>query len=185
MDLPRACDHKEQSIRMIRSLIDRGCTWAQTLAIAKTRYIYSGHLDSEFRKHWILAKRLADGERPTTFDGDPIPPKELELVQWQGKAGAANMTKVLTRQEALEIATEIAWGTPYVVRMPGHEGRAYEVKIVPNVKERLRAVDLIIKAQGYEAPKKKQTEVTIVQELGAAGLAIEDNGGVEDAEIVE
>ena len=191
MDLPRASDHKDDSIRLIRTLIDRGCTWKQALAIASTKYKYAGHRNSEFRVHWILAKRLPDGEVGGRTKGDDATtqPKELILTHYQGrKAEAATdaiQANILSRDEALQIATEIAWGQPYVVRVPGYEGRGYEVRIIPNIKERLRALDLIIKTQGFTAQKKDKGETNIAHKLGAAGLRLEDNSGPEDAEIVE
>lgn len=169
--LKPAWEHKDESVALLRSLIDMGLGWTDARSLAETKYAYDS-ADTigtdEFRKHWMIAQQDMSGLsdiKPTDLAGNEI-------------RHGNHDNDVMTREEGLRILTDFARGRGYIARIPGSD---IEIPVIPTIRERTKAVELIFKAQGFDSPTKHQIEVALREKAGASEIIVP----FSDVEVVQ
>lgn len=187
---PYAQDHPLDSITLIHSMIAKGLPYRDILDMASDLYNYEDHLRTPtargevrkrplniFKSHYSQAMDKYRGEVSKvsiTTAGAMIEPPKVNQKYAQN---------IISREEGLSILSDIARGKPRVAKL---ESMDLEVPIVPNARDQSKAIQLIFTAMGWEAPKKVDVSMTLIDQLGAAGIIVDkSNDHIDDAEIVE
>lgn len=186
---PYAQDYPLESITLLHSLIARGLSYRDVMEMASDFYNYDDHMRTPtarggirkkpmnvFKSHYSQALDKYRGEVSkvsSTTAGAMIDPPRLNEKHVQN---------IISREEGLAILSDIARGKPRVAKL---ESMDLEVPIVPNARDQARAIQLIFTAMGWEAPKKVDVSMTLIDQLGAAGIIVDKNDQIDEAEVVE
>lgn len=103
-----------------------------------------------FSKYWKMANERHSIER-TEIERQKL----SKTIQEEIKA----VTKqILTKNEALEIITNIAKGNARRIKVDGKEQ-----VLIPTEQERLKAIDIAAKIEGWNAPQKTESKIMFTE----------------------
>ena len=183
---PYAQDYPAESVALLRSLIAKGLNYSEAKSMACDFYNYDDHMRDPnqhgkqrkrprdiFRRHYThaMGQNRAEVTMLSAPRGEIMEPSDA--CQWAGK--------IITRNEGLAILSDIARGKSRVAQLPSMD---LEVPIVPTPRDQARAIQLIFAAMGWDAPKKVDVSMTMIDQLGAAGIIV-DKDGISEAEVVD
>lgn len=183
---PYAQDHPAESVALLRSLIMKGMSYHEVKAMAADFYNFDDHMrdpntrgEARKRPRDIFRRQYKNALEQVRSEASMLSAPRGEIMepsdacQWAGN--------IITRNEGLAILSDIARGKCRVAQLPSMD---LEVPIVPTPRDQARAIQLIFAAMGWDAPKKVDVSMTMIDQLGAAGIIV-DKDGISDAEVVE
>lgn len=183
---PYAQDYPAESVALLRSLIMKGMSYNEVRTMANDFYNFNDHMrdpntrgEARKRPRDIFRRQYKNALEQVRSEASMLSAPRGEIMepsdacQWAGK--------IITRNEGLAILSDIARGKSRVAQLPSMD---LEVPIVPTPRDQARAIQLIFAAMGWDAPKKVDVSMTMIDQLGAAGIIV-DKDGISDAEVVD